>query len=105
MTKPATSCWLWTGSTNRNGYGRVWREHRTQLVHVLTYTALVGEVPTGKVLDHLCRNRRCANPAHLEPVTHSQNTLRGMSPAAQNFRRARREDAIAKNIRRQFVGM
>lgn len=98
-----TSCWLWTKSTNRNGYGRILkregRKVRTLLVHRLVYTAVVGPIPKGAVLDHLCRNRRCANPAHLEPVSVRTNTLRGDGPTARRFRAKRGLDTYARTGR------
>lgn len=75
MTASLGPCWLWTRAVNRNGYGRVWRERKTQLVHRLVFEAVRGPVPAGRVLDHLCRNRRCCNPDHLQPVTVRENTL------------------------------
>jgi protein-arginine kinase activator protein McsA len=66
------------------GYGKVALDGRTRLVHVLAYEAHRGEVPEGKELDHLCRNRKCANPDHLEPVTPRANKLRGSGAPAKN---------------------
>lgn len=77
----ATDCWPWA-SVRRDGYGRAYLDGRHQLAHRAVYERLVGPVPEGKELDHLCRNRRCVNPAHLEPVTRRVNVLRGVSPAA-----------------------
>lgn len=79
----ATGCWHWTGHT-ASGYGRIRFEQRAQLIHRLVFTLLVGPIPEGMVLDHLCRNTRCCNPAHLEVVTIQTNTRRGVSPAAVN---------------------
>lgn len=74
-------CWLWTGATTRNGYGhigcRVHGHLTTFLTHRVAYVAEHGEVPAGLDLDHLCRNRACCNPAHLEPVTKKVNSNRG----------------------------
>lgn len=70
-------CWLYLGRLNRNGYGYVWHEGRDQVAHRVTYSILCGPIPDGKILDHRCRVRRCANPFHAEPVTHSVNTRRG----------------------------
>lgn len=62
--------------------GGKWRSERT---HRAVYKALVGHIPEGLVLDHLCRNRACINPGHLEPVTIRDNLLRGESFAAKNL--------------------
>ena len=57
------------------------------LVHRFVYERLVGKIPEGLQIDHLCRVRHCANPAHMEAVTQRENILRGMSPAAENARK------------------
>lgn len=72
-----TGCWVWTGRLNRNGYGRVYHAGKERMAHRLTYELLVGPIPEGLVLDHVCRVRCCRNPYHLEPVTVQVNTLRG----------------------------
>lgn len=75
---PITGCWSWAGKWNSgNGYSKARFEGRAWMVHVLVYTLLEKPVPEGYLLDHLCRNRGCCNPAHLEPVTPLVNTLRG----------------------------
>lgn len=76
-------CWEWQGHTTR-GYGRVHRDGRTHAVHRLAYELLVGPIPAGLTIDHLCRNRACFNTAHLEPVTLRENILRGETIAAEN---------------------
>lgn len=70
-------CWHWLGEINRNGYGRVWLDGVRHMAHRLFYVLLVGDIPPGLIVDHLCRRRSCCNPLHLEPVTHQVNTLRG----------------------------
>lgn len=75
--EPVTGCWVWTGRMNRNGYGRAWFRGKEPVIHRVVWTVLVGPIPPGYLLDHLCRNRKCCNPAHLEPVTPQENTLRG----------------------------
>ncbi|WP_327169867.1 HNH endonuclease signature motif containing protein [Streptomyces subrutilus] len=71
-------CWLWQGATDRNGYGVFHhRQPGTNFAHRLMYEALVGPIPQGLVIDHLCRVPACCNPDHLEPVTHAENVRRG----------------------------
>ena len=81
-----TRCWVWTGAgSSVNGYGQFWLG-RLLAPHIWAYESLVGPVPDGLELDHLCRNRRCVNPEHLEAVTHQVNVLRGASPLADQAR-------------------
>ena len=70
-------CWLWQGALNWGGYGQFWLNGRRMNVHRASYLLHVGPIPDGLDLDHLCRVRHCINPAHLEPVTRSENLLRG----------------------------
>ena len=74
---PVTGCWLWAGSLNRNGYGRISLGGRTRVVHRVVWVLCGYELDSSQVLDHLCRVRSCCNPAHLEPVSHAENTRRG----------------------------
>jgi hypothetical protein len=69
-------CWIWTGTTDRHGYGRVRPDGRSTGAHRWSYEATVGPIPEGLELDHLCNNPPCVNPAHLEPVTHAENMRR-----------------------------
>lgn len=76
---PETLCWNWTGPKTPNGYGKHRRGpgHPERMTHRLMWEHHNDqEIPEGLQLDHLCRNRACCNPAHLEPVTGSENTLR-----------------------------
>lgn len=80
----ATGCWLWTGC-RRSGkfdYGKCKHNGRQCTAHRVSYTVLVGDIPDGLVLDHLCMTPPCVNPAHLDPVTHRVNILRGRSVSA-----------------------
>lgn len=79
---PVDGCWVWTGARVSAGYGSLGVGKKTVSAHRFMYTALVGPIPEGLHLDHLCRNRACCNPEHLEPVTSRENTLRGETLAA-----------------------
>lgn len=80
-------CWLWTAATHPDGYGKFRADGRVLVyAHRWSYESLVGPIPEGLTLDHLCRTRNCVNPEHLEPVTNRVNILRGESPTAQNAR-------------------
>jgi hypothetical protein len=83
-------CWVWTGSLTTSdpavGYGRFNASGKLVQAHRWSYEHHVGPIPDGLVIDHLCRVRRCVNPAHLEPVTNAENIRRGESPGIR-FRR------------------
>ena len=69
-------CWEWTGATNSRGYGCLVRDKRGYLAHRYAYTLAVGPIPDGLTIDHLCGNKRCVRPEHLEPVTVAENIRR-----------------------------
>lgn len=77
------SCWLWRGTLTDHGYGRVVRPGRSKYAHRVAYEDIVGPIPDGLVIDHLCRVHACVNPDHLEPVTSRVNSLRGETLAAR----------------------
>jgi hypothetical protein len=81
------SCWIWTGWGDGSGYGRFGIGSKVESAHRWSYELLRTEIPDGLAIDHLCRNRRCVNPWHLEPVTWQENVLRGEGIAAQNARK------------------
>jgi len=81
------TCWFWTGYITKYGYGHISMNGHLQRVHRIAYELLVGKIPEGFQLDHLCRNRDCVNPKHLEVVTSKINVLRGIGLTAINKRK------------------
>lgn len=76
-------CWEWTAGTNNRGYGVFYCHNKSFKSHRVAWMILVGPITTGHVIDHLCRNHRCVNPDHLEPVTQRTNVHRGAGVAAR----------------------
>lgn len=85
-TVPAGECLEWTG-VRCNGYGQIWFSGRMRLAHRIAYELVVGPIPEGLTIDHLCRNRACVNTDHLDPCTGKENTLRGETITAFNARK------------------
>lgn len=87
------SCWLWMPPPRSDGYGRIKFGRRIYAAHRIAYTLCVGPIPEGLQLDHVkdrgCTTRKCCNPAHLEPVTNRENSLRSESITAENARKTR----------------
>ena len=80
------SCWLWTGALTAAGYGQIGTGGRRDpkvYAHRYVYELLVGPIPEGLHIDHLCRVRKCVNPAHLEPVTQGENNRRALPGACR----------------------
>lgn len=83
--RPASGCWIWTGSILPNGYGQVFAGNWKVSAHRLGYVLAYGPIPKGLELDHLCRNRSCCRPDHLEPVTRRENIRRGREARIDEF--------------------
>jgi len=77
-------CWIWIGALDAGGYGAVTIDNRRLRAHRVSFEWEQGTIHDGLVVDHLCRNRACVNPTHMEVVTPKINTARGYSPPAIN---------------------
>lgn len=84
--EPNSGCWLWSAAVGGT-YGQLWWAGRVRYAHVLSYQAFRGAYADGLEIDHLCRNRVCVNPDHLEPVTPQVNRLRGVGVSAINAKK------------------
>lgn len=85
--EPLTGCWLYTMKLNHNGYARIKFNNTRYMGHRFVYEAVKGPIPPDMEIDHLCRQRACLNPAHLEAVSHRENTLRSTAVSANNARK------------------
>jgi hypothetical protein len=78
-------CWEWPGNLSVLGYGRVQLKKKLWYAHRLVFEFVVGKIPSGLVLDHLCMNPQCCRPDHLEAVTPGENALRGVGVVPTNL--------------------
>jgi hypothetical protein len=97
--KKTDSCWLWTGSYNNKGYASATLDG-IHGAHRIIYTLTVGPIPDGMQVDHLCRNRGCVNPDHMQIVTPRENTLtRTNAYAHSRTQSTERQDALSTRPR------
>jgi len=85
--KKSNNCWLWIASVNYKGYGEFRFKKKLVKAHRFSYEISKGFIPKDMTIDHLCRNRACVNPEHLECVPMKENVLRGISFSAINSRK------------------
>ena len=88
MTIKSNGCWEWTASLDSCGYGHIFFAGKLRKAHRVAYELLKTPIPEGYEIDHLCRNRRCINPEHMEIVSHAENMRR--SPSFEKRRLAKR---------------
>jgi len=81
-------CWECSGAPSTKGYARVSWNGKARFAHRVIYEILVGPIPEGMEIDHLCRNRKCVNPDHLEPVMHGDNVRRDVERAPDEWGKA-----------------
>lgn len=86
---PEAGCWEWQGMLNKDGYGLMSVSGLNRTVHRLSYLIFNGEIDSHFQIDHLCRNRRCINPKHLDAVLQMENLRRGFGLAGVNIRKQR----------------
>jgi hypothetical protein len=80
-------CWTWVGSIGHDGYGRAYYKGKNNMAHRAVYRAFVDEIPPEMTIDHLCRNKLCVNPEHLQVASQRDNILRSDNQASINTKK------------------
>ena len=84
-----SGCWEWQGLKHRSGYGQITTLSGRDYTHRVAWALMIGPIPEGMVIDHICRNRTCFKPSHLRVTTHRQNILAGTGASARNYRKTK----------------
>lgn len=92
--EPMSGCFLWTGALDQRGYGRFNHDYTYTRAHRYAFEHERGPIPDGLVIDHLCRNRACVNPAHMRVVTNTENVL---APGSLSLPRLQKEKTHCKH--------
>ena len=100
---PMSGCWLWTGKMLPQGYGVLSVEGTTRGAHRLAHELFIGPIPEGMHIDHLCRNRACCSPDHIEAVTPRENLRRGIAPSWVSYRTNRCHNGHELNEQNAYI--
>ncbi len=107
IRKMPSGCWVWLGGVGTSGYGRTSTREGDLYAHRVAYSLWVGDIPGHLTIDHLCKNKLCCNPGHLEAVTAGENSLRGDGACSQHARKIvclRGHPLAGDNLRRNNRG-
>jgi hypothetical protein len=97
-----TRCWEWIKTLSHNGYARLWHDGRLTSASRYFYKNIKGDIPDGMQIDHLCKNRRCVNPEHLEPVSPLENIYRSKVRKLDKYQVSLIRETYNKKLMNQY---